>query len=188
MRTLMNVTAALAATFAAAALAPAAPADAGPKLAEPTLNAGLAQLAPMLGVWDCFETYHAGGFSPTEATAKGVDVIRVGPGGNAVIADYASDGDFGPYAAHDMITWDAATGGYHFLFIDSFSPAVQLHGGKPAGSSFVFEGPFTLGEKAGRMRRTYKDLTATSGTLVVDFIDAQGAVTKLVTIQKKRRK
>ena len=181
----MTTTTALALSAALAACAPAA---ADPRPPAPTLNAGLAPLAPMLGEWDCLETYHAGGFSPTESVARGTDVLRIGPGGNAIIADYASSGDFGPYAAHDMITWDAAAQRYHFLFIDSFSPAVQLHGGGAAGTAFVFEGPFTLGDKPGTMRRTYKDLTQTSSTLVVDFIDARGAVTKLVTIQKRRKK
>ena len=160
--------------------------DARPE--QPALSAALAPLAPMLGEWDCQETYHAGGFSPTEGHARGVDVIRVGPGGNAVIADYHSDGDFGPYTAHDMITWDAASQRFRYLFIDSFGPDAQLHAGQAAGATFVFEGPFALGGKPGTMRRTYKDLTATSGTLVADFVDGTGAVTKLVTIQKQRRK
>ena len=172
----------------ASSLAAPAFADPGAKDRPPALNAGLAPLAPMLGEWDCVETYHAGGFSPKEATARGTDVLRIGPGGNAVLADYRSSGDFGPYVAHDMITWDEADRRFHFLFIDSFGPQVQLHRGKAVGATFVFEGPFSLAGKRGTMRRTYKDLTATSTTLVVDFLDDQGAVTKLVTIQKKKRK
>ena len=186
--TITAITATLAAATATLAVPAATPAAADNARDQPTLSAGLAPLAPMLGEWDCFETYHAGGFSPTEATARGVDVIRVGPGGNAVIADYRSNGDFGPYSAHDMITWDPADQRFHYLFIDSFGPSAQLHRGQAAGAAFVFEGPFNLYGKPGTMRRTYKDLTATAGTLIVDFVDGDGAVTKLVTILKQRRK
>jgi hypothetical protein len=186
MRTTITATLAAAAATLAAPAAPPAAADSAKD--QPTLSAGLAPLAPMIGEWDCLETYHAGGFSPTEAHARGVDVLRVGPGGNAVIADYHSDGDFGPYSAHDMITWDPADQRFHYLFIDSFGPSAQLHRGDAVGATFVFEGPFALGGTPGTMRRTYKDITATSATLVVDFIDQGGAVTKLVTIQKQRRK
>jgi hypothetical protein len=189
MRTTLTASLALATTLAAPGSADADTAKARPaQPAQPALNAGLAPLAPMLGEWDCVETYHAGGFSPKEATAHGTDVLRIGPGGNAVIADYQSSGDFGPYVAHDMITWDDEGKRFHYLFIDSFGPSVQLHGGKAVGATFVFEGPFSLAGKRGTMRRTYKDLSAASSTLVVDFLDEQGAVTKLVTIQKRRRK
>lgn len=153
-----------------------------------TLNPGLTPLAPMIGTWDCLETYHAGGFSPKEVTAKGTDVLVPGAGGNAIVATYDSNGSFGPYFANDLITWDSAQGRFQYLFIDSFSPQVQLHSGKAEGERFVFEGAFELNGKKGTLRRTYSALKADSNTLTVDFIAADGTVTKLVTIQKTRRK
>jgi hypothetical protein len=155
--------------------------------ADPKLTPGLQPLEPMLGAWEVTETFHAGGFTPKEMTAKGSDDIRIGPGGNAIIADYQSAGELGPYTAHDMITWDAQAKRFHFLFIDSFGANVQLHTGKVVGSTFVFEGPFTFGTTPGTLRRTYKDITATSSTLVAEFV-AGTKVTKLVTIKKTRRK
>jgi hypothetical protein len=181
----------IAAAFATTTLIAAwASAHAGPNPKDKTmkLNPGLEPLTPFLGEWDCVETFHAGGFTPKEVTARGTDVLRVGPGGNAIIADYASTGELGPYAAHDMITWDDADKRFHYLFIDSFSPAVQLHTGKAVGQTFVFEGPFAFAGKPGTLRRTYRDITATAATLVVDFLDANGKATQLVTIKKTRKK
>jgi len=164
--------------------------SASPKTTENkmTLNTGLKILEPMLGEWDCIETYHAGGFSPKDSTAHGTDVLRVGPGGNAIIADYVSNGDFGPYSAHDVITWDDGAKRFHYVFIDSFGPAIQLHQGRAKDATFVFEGPFSWNGKQGTMRRTYRDITTGATTLIVELVDDQGATTKLVTIKKTRKK
>ena len=156
--------------------------------AQRTALAGdeMQRLQPMVGDWDCEETYHAGGFVEATARATGRDLIRIGPGGHSLVAEYASDGDIGEYRAHDIITWSADESAYRMLFVDSFAPGVQDQRGEIDGNTVTFSHRTDLGFGPGVFRRTYT-LAPDRQDLVVDFTPDGGVPKALVTIVKTRR-
>lgn len=145
------------------------------------------KLKDFVGVWECAETYHAGGWTPTDVKSTfAEDNIRFGPGGSTLIADYQSDSAFGHYEAHDVIIWDDAAQAYKFFFFDSFSPGYQVQTGQIEGNVVTFTSTEQQNGQSGTLRRTYT-LGDNSAELVVDFTDESGNQTKLATITKRRK-
>jgi hypothetical protein len=140
----------------------------------------------LIGVWDCEEIFHPGGWVPNEVKASGVDTVRLGPGGSTTIADYVSDGGIGHYEAHDVTAWDENAKAYKFFFFDSFSSGFQVQTGRVEGNVAIFTSHESFNGKPGILRRTFK-MGHTTQQLVVDFTDEAGNVTKFVTINKVRR-
>lgn len=143
------------------------------------------KLARFVGEWSCQETYHAGGYTPEEVkSTQANDSIRWGPGQNSVIANYQSDSAIGHYEAHNIITWDASDDAFYYVFLDSFG-SFQRQRGTLDGDTVTFTSPDQFGDQDGTLRRTYSFANG-SQQLVVDFTDAEGNITKLVTIEKTR--
>lgn len=142
------------------------------------------RLNRFIGTWTCEETYHAGGWTPTEVkSTSATDEIRWGPGGNSIIADYVSESGIGHYEAHDVIVWDAAQNTFRFIFFDSFG-SFQDQTGDIEGNVATFASREQFNEQEGTLRRVYT-FTKETQNLVVDFTDDAGNITKLVTIQKR---
>lgn len=142
------------------------------------------QLARFIGEWECEETYHAGGWTPNEIkSVSASDHIQWGPGDNSILTDYHSDSALGHYVAHSVIAWDPNQNVFRCIFLDSFGSFQDQSGGID-GDVVTFSSDEMFNDRPGTLRRiyTFRDNTQ---HLSVDFVDAAGQVTPLVTIDKR---
>jgi hypothetical protein len=144
-------------------------------------------LQPFIGVWDCEEKYHAGGWTDKDITAQGVDRITEGPGGYYLLADYSSESELGPYWGHGVMFRDQAEEAYKFHWYDSFSPYPQLATGRWEDDRLIFEHTAMMEGGEVTFRRTYTMPDPDSVTLTLDMISAAGDAKRLMSMQKTRR-
>lgn len=184
-----------------------APTAAKTPAAPPSMTAKqspeMAKLAKMLvGTWSVDEKFEAVPEMGPEAqagTGKGTDVIKAGPGGNSLIADFKSTSSMGEFAGHGVIWWDAKAGVYRSLWCDNENP-----GGCDAGAVGKWEGsanPFhksnlvftadseVTGPKGAmkiKMREVYSELKPASFTFYIESSINNGPMKRMMTLKYKK--
>ena len=171
----------------AAAAAPAKPPDMTAKQSPE-----MAKLAKMLvGTWVVDEKFEASELEPA-ATGKGTEVVRAGPAGNSLIADFKARSTMGPFSGHGVIWWDAKAGIYRSLWCDSEGPGGCDAGatGKWEGNDLVFtsnvEMPGPKGVIKMKMRQVYSELKPASFTFYIDSSINAGAMKRMMTLKYKK--
>jgi hypothetical protein len=146
------------------------------------------ELSHLVGIWDCKEIFHAGGWTPKEVVSENArDVFSWGPGKKFILADYESVSELGLFEAHDVIFWDDIRSEFKFFFFDSFSGGVQEQDGVLAGDVLTFAHRMEMNGRTGLFVRTYRFQSPTTQSLEVEFRPDGGKVIKIATIHKTKR-
>ena len=178
----------------------AAPAPAKKAAKPPDMTAKqspeMAKLAKMMvGTWSVDEKFEAVPEMGPEAqagTGKGTDVIKAGPAGNSLIADFKSSSSMGAFTGHGVMWWDAKAGAYRSVWCDSEGPSGCDAGavGKWEGNDLVFtadaEMPGPKGAMKMKMRQVYSELKPASFTFYIDSSINGGAMKRMMTLKYKK--
>lgn len=176
-----------------------APATAAKKAAPTEMTAKqspeMAKLVKMLvGTWIVDEKFEAEIWPGAQAgTAKGTDVIRAGPAGNSLIADFKSRSSMGAFSGHGVIWWDAKAGAYRSLWCHSGGPFSCDAGatGKWEGNDLVFTVNTEMMTVGGygkmSMRQVYSEVKPASFTYSIDFSINGGAMKHMMTAQYSKQ-
>jgi hypothetical protein len=173
-----------------------APAAAAKKAAPPDMTVKqspeMAKLAKMLvGTWAVDEKFEASELGPG-ATGKGTEVVKAGPAGNSLIADFKAKSTMGPFSGHGVIWWDAKAGAYRSLWCDSEGPGGcdATATGKWEGNDLVFtvnaEMPGPKGAMKLKMRQVYSEVKPASFTFYIDSSINGGAMKRMMTLKYKK--
>ena len=156
----------------------------------------MAKLVKMFaGTWAADEKFEAVPEMGPEAqagTGKGTEVVRAGPAGNSLIADFKSRSSMGPFSGHGVIWWDAKAGVYRSLWCDSEGPGGCDAGatGKWEGNDLVFtsnvEMPGPKGKMTMKMRQVYSEVKPASFTFYIDSSINSGAMKRMMTLKYKK--
>jgi Protein of unknown function (DUF1579) len=156
--------------------------------ARGTTKHSIDDLAHLVGIWDCKEIFHAGGWTPKQVISENArDVFSWGPGKKFILADYESVSELGLFEAHDVIFWDDVRGEFKFFFFDSFSGGVQVQGGALTDDALTFSHRTEMNGRMGLFVRTYRFQSPTTQSLEVEFRPDGGDAVKIATIHKIKR-
>lgn len=156
----------------------------------------MAKLTKMfVGTWmadEKFEAVPEMGPEAVAGTGKGTEVIKAGPAGNSLVADFKVRSTMGPFSGHGVIWWDAKAGAYRSLWCDSESPGGcdATATGKWEGNDLVFtanaEMPGPKGMMKFKMRQVYSEVKPASFTFYIDGSVNGGAMRRMLTIKYKK--
>jgi hypothetical protein len=156
----------------------------------------MAKLTKMfVGSWvadEKFEAVPEMGPEAVAGTGKGTEVVKAGPAGNSLIADFKARSTMGPFSGHGVIWWDAKAGVYRSLWCDSETPGSCEAGatGKWEGNDLVFsvnsEMPGPKGSVKFKMRQVYSEMKPASFTFYIDASVNGGAMKRMMTIKYKK--
>jgi len=158
----------------------------------------MAKLTKMfVGNWvadEKFEAMPEMGPEAVAGTGKGSEVIKAGPAGNSLIADFKSTSTMGPFSGHGVIWWDAKAGVYRSLWCDSEGPGGcdATATGKWEGNDLVFTanaempGPEPRKKMKLKMRQVYSEVKPASFTFYIDSSINGGAMKRMITIKYKK--
>jgi hypothetical protein len=175
-------------------------APAAKKAAMPDMTAKqspeMAKLTKMLvGSWvadEKFEAMPEMGPEAQSGTGKGTEMIKAGPAGNSLVADFKARSTMGPFSGHGVIWWDAKAGVYRSLWCDSESPGGcdATATGRWEGNDLVFtanaEMPGPKGMMKLKMRQVYSEMKPASFTFYIDGSVNGGAMKRMITIKYKK--
>jgi hypothetical protein len=98
------------------------------------------RIAWLVGTWRVEESYQPGGvLAPSGGMGNGTAVIKVGPGGLSLLADYKGQGLRGAVAAHGVIAYVRETDGYQISWSDDSSPSASRLSGAGDWNEEVIE-------------------------------------------------
>lgn len=179
-----------------------APAAAAKKAAPMDMTAKqspeMAKLVKMfVGTWAVDEKFEAVPEMGPEAqagTGKGTEVVKAGPAGNSLIADFKARSSMGPFTGHGVIWWDAKAGAYRSLWCDSEGLGGCDAGatGKWEGNDLVFTsnvempGPDPKKMMKMKMRQVYSELKPVSFTFYIDSSINGGAMKRMIILKYKK--
>lgn len=156
----------------------------------------MARLTKMfVGTWAADEKFEAVpemGPESQAGTGKGSEVVKAGPAGNSLVADFRARSTMGPFSGHGVIWWDAKAGAYRSLWCDSESPGGCDAGaiGKWEGNDLVFtsyvEMPGPKGVMKMKMRQVYSEMKPASFTFYIDGSINGGAMKRMITLKYKK--
>jgi hypothetical protein len=156
----------------------------------------MAKLTKMfVGSWvadEKFEAVPEMGPEAVAGTGKGTEVVKAGPAGNSLVADFKARSTMGPFSGHGVIWWDAKAGAYRSLWCDSESPGGCDAGatGKWEGNDLVFtvsaEMPGPKGVIKMKMRQVYSEMKPASFTFYIDASINGGAMKRAMTLKYKK--
>lgn len=173
-----------------------APPAAAKKAAPPDMTAKqspeMAKLAKMfVGTWAVDKKFEAEIWPGGQAgTVKGTDVIKAGPAGNSLIADFKSRSSMEAFTGHRVTWWDDKAGVYRSLWCHSGGGPFGCDAGatgKWEGNDLVFTANFEMmtpwGNGKMSMREVYSEVKPASFTFSIDSSINGGAMKRIMTAQ-----
>jgi hypothetical protein len=142
----------------------------------------------MVGTWSTTEKFEPSPEMgmPNGGTGKGTEVIKAGPGGLSLIADYKSRGAMGSFAGHGVTYWDSKEQAYKSFWIDSMSDQAQTSTGKWEGNDLVFTGSGEMQGKKFTTVQKFTDITPNSYTFKMSNTPEGGESKDMLTISYKK--
>ncbi|HTK95351.1 MAG TPA: DUF1579 family protein [Terriglobales bacterium] len=108
-----------------------------------------------------------------QATSKGTQTSKMGPGGNSMIDEMKSTGATGTITGHGVVWYDPTVEGYQAVWCDNQTPmGCGMNGvGKFVGDDLIFEGDIKMPPEMGgnmHMKETYSDIKPDSFTFSIE--------------------
>jgi uncharacterized protein DUF1579 len=123
---------------------------------------------------------------PNGGSGAGTEVVKAGPGGFSVIADYKSRGAMGSFAGHGVTYWDPNEQAYKSFWIASMSGKGEVSTGKWEGNDLVFTGESEMQGKKYKTLQKFTEITPTSFTFKLASAEEGGQMKEGMTIKYKK--
>lgn len=123
---------------------------------------------------------------PNGGNGTGTEVVKAGPGGFSVIADYKSRGAMGNFAGHGVTYWDAKEQAYKSFWIDSMAGQGETSTGKWEGNDLVFTSEGEMQGKKYSNLQKFTDITPNSFTFKMSSAMDGGDMKEVMTINYKK--
>jgi hypothetical protein len=159
----------------------------GAEMAKPSPE--MERLAKMMvGTWHTTEKFEPSPEMgmPNGGSGKGVEVIKPGPGGLSLVADYKSRNAMGSFAGHGVTYWDPKEQAYKSFWIDSMGGQGEMSTGKWEGNDLVFTGGGEFQGKKYSNLQKFTDITPSFFTFKMSSSMDGGEMKEMMTINYKK--
>jgi Protein of unknown function (DUF1579) len=142
----------------------------------------------LVGTWSTSEKFEPSPEMgmPNGATGKGTEVVKRGPGGLSLVADYRSRNAMGSFAGHGVTYWDPNEKAYKSFWIDSMGGKGEISTGKWEGNDLVFTGESEFQGKKYSNLQKFTNITPNSFTFKMSSSVDGGEMKDVLTINYKK--
>ncbi|MBS1784273.1 MAG: DUF1579 family protein [Acidobacteria bacterium] len=171
----------------AQAPAPAAPAPAPKPVVQEAPKPGpeMDRLKVLVGSFKVDE--HFSGPGAPSVVGAGFSRVSEGPGGFTLLINYSTlSGPQHGMKGHGVMGWDAGSGTYKQVWVDSMGPMIEVATGNWEGDSFVLKSSGTMNGKPYQSRTTISAITADGFTVTGEMSMDGGPMQKVIELNHHR--